>query len=47
MVIRFLNASDLIGCGGDPQPMRFILGGQRILQRGAWRGACRVLQRGA
>ena len=26
-LIRLVNANDLIGCGGDPQPMRFIHGG--------------------
>ena len=24
------NANDLIGCGGDPWPMRFILGVQKV-----------------
>ena len=34
------NAYDLIGCGGDPQPMRFILGAQKVRRRcteGAWK----------
>ena len=25
-LIRLVNASDLIGCGGDPQQMRFMHG---------------------
>ena len=39
------NANDLIGCGGDPWPMRFILGVWKVHRRcaeGAWKvyGRC-------
>ena len=32
MLMRFFNPSDLIGSGGDPQPMRF-----KVCGGGAWR----------
>ena len=39
------NANDLIGCGGDPYPMRFILDARKVCRRcvgGAWKvhGRC-------
>ena len=27
------NANDLIGCGGNPYPMRFILGARKVCER--------------
>ena len=30
MLIRFLKANDLIGCGWDPYPMIFILHAQKV-----------------
>ena len=52
MIIRLVNAGDLIGCGGDPWPMRSMCGGvQGSLevyggaQRGVWR--CTEMSRGA
>ena len=33
MIIRLVNANDLIGCDGDPQPIRFMHGGvQRCVE---------------
>ena len=45
MLIRFLKENDLIGCGGDPQPIR-LKGAHRGVCRGANRVACRAGHRG-
>ena len=37
MIIRLVNADDLIGCGGDTYPMRFV-------NRGTWK--CTEVHRG-
>ena len=47
MLIRFFfTVSDVIGCGGESQTMRFMLGVQR-LHRGVYRGGAQRVAAGA
>ena len=48
-VHRRCNANDLIGCGGDPYPIRFILGAQKVCGRcaGGAQKLCRRFAEGA